>query len=189
MSPLLLISIFSSIRVFSNELVLRIRWPKYWSFSFSIRPSNEYSGLFPLGLTGLISLQSKGLSRLFSNTTVQKHQFFGKFSKFQIIRGSIDTFLKLDIVCLLFLGIISVIIQEPMLTNLTPYDCCFFFLRFYLFIFGCDGSSLLIRLFSSFSEHRLLSSNGVWASRHGSFSCCGAWALEHTGCHSCSSGL
>ena len=44
--PLLLLpSIFASIRVFSNESVLRIRWPKYWSFSFSISPSNEYSGL------------------------------------------------------------------------------------------------------------------------------------------------
>ena len=51
--------IFPSIRVFSNESVLRIRWPKYWSFSFNISPSNEYSG-FPLGLTGSISLQSKG---------------------------------------------------------------------------------------------------------------------------------
>jgi len=77
--PLLLPpSIFPSIRVFSSESVLHIRWPEYWSFSFS-----EYSGLpmniqdsFPLGLTGLISLQSKGLSRVFSNTTVQKHQFF-----------------------------------------------------------------------------------------------------------------
>ena len=49
-------------------------WPKYWSFSFSINPSSEYS--FPLGWTGWISLQSKGLSRVFSNTTVQKHQFF-----------------------------------------------------------------------------------------------------------------
>ena len=68
---LLLPSIFPSIRVFSNESVLHIRWPKYWSFSFSFSPSNEY-----LGLTGLISLQSKGLSRVFSNTTVQKHQFF-----------------------------------------------------------------------------------------------------------------
>ena len=58
-------------------VALRIRWPKYWSFSFSISPSNEYSGLMPLGLTGWISLQSKGLSRVFSNTTVQKHQFFG----------------------------------------------------------------------------------------------------------------
>ena len=51
-----------------------IRWPKYWSFSIS--PSNDYSGCFPLGLTGLISLMSKGLSRVFASTTVQKHQFF-----------------------------------------------------------------------------------------------------------------
>ena len=69
-------SIFPSIRVFSNKSVLHIRWPKYWSFSFNISPSNEYSGLIPLGWTGWISLQSKGLSRVFSNTTVQKHQFF-----------------------------------------------------------------------------------------------------------------
>ena len=68
--PLLLLpSIFPSIRVFSNESALGIRWPKYWSFSFSISPSKEHPGL--------ISLQSKGLSRVFSNTTVQKHQFFG----------------------------------------------------------------------------------------------------------------
>ena len=57
--------------------LLHIRWPKYWSLSLSISPSNEYSRLIPLGLTGWISLQSKGLSRVFSNTTVQKHQFFG----------------------------------------------------------------------------------------------------------------
>ena len=76
--PLLLLpSIFPSVRVFSNVSVLHIRWPKYWSFSFSISPSYEYSGLIPLGLTGWISLQSKGLSRVFSNTTVQKHQLFG----------------------------------------------------------------------------------------------------------------
>ena len=76
--PLLLLpSIFPSIRErFFNESVLRIRWPKNWSFSFSISPSNEYSGLISLGWTGWISLQSKGLSRVFSNTTVQKHQFF-----------------------------------------------------------------------------------------------------------------
>ena len=73
---LLLLSIFPSIRVFSNESALCIRWPKYWSFSFSISPSNEYSGLSPLGWTSWISLQSKGLTRVFSNTTVQKHQFF-----------------------------------------------------------------------------------------------------------------
>ena len=76
--PLLLLpSIFPSIRVFSNESVLCIRWPKYWSFSFNNSiPSNEYSGQFPLGWTGWIFLQSKGLSRVFSSTTVQKHQFF-----------------------------------------------------------------------------------------------------------------
>ena len=67
--PLLLLPpIPPSIRVFSSESTLRIRWPKYWSFSFSIIPSKE--------IPGLISLQSKGLSRVFSNTTVQKHQFF-----------------------------------------------------------------------------------------------------------------
>ena len=74
---LLLPSIFPSIRAFSNESVLHIRWPKYWSFSFSISPFNEYQDLFPLGWTGWISLQSKRVSRVFSNTTVQKLQFFG----------------------------------------------------------------------------------------------------------------
>ena len=76
--PLLLPpSIFPSIRVFSNESVLHIRWPKYWSFSFSISTFNEYWGLIPLGLTGLIPLLSKGLSGVFSSTIVWKNQFFG----------------------------------------------------------------------------------------------------------------
>ena len=76
--PLLLPpSIFPSVRVFSNESVLCIRWPKYWSFSFSISPSNEYSGLISIRMDWLDLLVSKGLSRVFSNTTVQKHQFFG----------------------------------------------------------------------------------------------------------------
>ena len=75
--PLLLLpSIFPSIRVFSNELALHIRWPKYWSFSFHISPSNEYSGLISFRLTSLILLLSKGLSKVFSSTTVRKHQFF-----------------------------------------------------------------------------------------------------------------
>ena len=75
--PLLLLnSIFPSIRVFSNESVLCIRWSKYWSFSFSILPMHIHDW-FPLGWTGWISLLSKGLSRVFSNTTVQKHQCFG----------------------------------------------------------------------------------------------------------------
>ena len=58
---------------FSNELVLHIRWPKYWSFSFSISASNEYSGFISFRMDSLLS---KGLSRIFSNTIVQKHQFF-----------------------------------------------------------------------------------------------------------------
>ena len=75
--PLLLLpSIFPSIRVFSNESDLYIRWPKYCSFSINISPSNEHTGLISLGWTSGISLQSEGLSRVFSNTTVQKHQFF-----------------------------------------------------------------------------------------------------------------
>ena len=75
--PLLLPSIFPSIRVFSNESALRMRWPKYWSFSFSISPSNEHPRLVSFRRNSWISLQSKGLARVFSNTTVQKHQFFG----------------------------------------------------------------------------------------------------------------
>ena len=75
--PLLPPSIFPSIRVFSNELALPIRWPKFWSFSSaSVHPVN-IQDWFALGLIGLVSLQSKGLSRACSNTIVQKHQFFG----------------------------------------------------------------------------------------------------------------
>ena len=73
---LLLPSLFPSIRVFSNESVLLIRWPKYWGFSFSISPSNEHSGLISFMMDWLDLLESKGFSRVFSNTTVQKHQFF-----------------------------------------------------------------------------------------------------------------
>ena len=63
--PLLLPpSIFPSIRVFSNESVICIRWPKYWSFSFSISPFHEYSGLISFRMDCWISLQTKGLSRL-----------------------------------------------------------------------------------------------------------------------------
>ena len=77
--PLLLLpSIVPSITVFSNESALRIRWPKDWSYSFNISPSNEHPGDGWDGWAGWISLQSKGLlSTVFSNTTVQKHQFFG----------------------------------------------------------------------------------------------------------------
>ena len=64
--PLLLLPVFPSIRVFSNEATLCIRWPKYWSFS--INPSNEYSGLISFRMDWLISLESKRLSRVFSST-------------------------------------------------------------------------------------------------------------------------
>ena len=74
-SLLLLSSILPSIRVFSSESVLRIRWPKYWSFSFSISPSSECSGLisFRIDWFDLLAVQS---TLKFSNITVQKHQFF-----------------------------------------------------------------------------------------------------------------
>ena len=72
--PLLLLpSIFPSIRHFSNESVLCVRWPKYWSFSFSISPANEYSGLISFRIDWFDPLQSKRLSIIFSNTIVQKH--------------------------------------------------------------------------------------------------------------------
>ena len=61
----------------SNELSFHIRWPKYWSFSFSNSLLMNIQDWFPLGLAGLIPLQSKWFSRVFSSTTVQKHQFFG----------------------------------------------------------------------------------------------------------------
>ena len=86
--PLLLPpSVFASIRSFSNESVLHIRWPKYWSLSFSISPSNEYSGLISFRIDWLGLLVSRGLSRVFSNTTVQKHQFL-QHSAFFIVQLS-----------------------------------------------------------------------------------------------------
>ena len=76
--PLLLLpSIFPSIRVFSNESVLCIRWPKYWSFSFSISASSEYSGLISFRMDWLDLLAVQGDSQESSPTPVQKNQFFG----------------------------------------------------------------------------------------------------------------
>src|SRR5574337_826044 len=75
-----------SIRVFSNESTLRMRWPKYWSFSFSISPSKEHPGLISFRMDWLDLFAVRGVSldcsllavsRVVSNTTVQKHQFFG----------------------------------------------------------------------------------------------------------------
>ena len=84
---LLMTSIFPSIRVFSNELALHIRWPKYWSFSFSICPSSEYSGSISFRIDWFDLLLSKRLSRVFSSTTVQKYQFI-KCSAFFMVQLS-----------------------------------------------------------------------------------------------------
>ena len=76
--PLLLLPpIPLSIRVFASESALGIRWPKYWSFSFSISPSNDYSGLISFRIDWLALLVVQGTLRVFSNTTFQKHKLFG----------------------------------------------------------------------------------------------------------------
>ena len=76
-SLFLLPSIFPSIRVFSKESVPCIRWPKYWSFSFSFSPSNEYSGLISCRIDwlDLLAVQGTLCPRVFSSTTIQKHHF------------------------------------------------------------------------------------------------------------------
>ena len=76
--PLFLrLSVFPSIRVFSSESTVCMRWPKYWSFASALVLPMNIQGWFLLVLTGLISLQFKGLSRVFSSTTVRRHQLFG----------------------------------------------------------------------------------------------------------------
>ena len=79
--PLLLLPpIPPSIRVFSNESTLHMRWPKYWSFSFSISPSNEHPGLISFRMDWLDLLAVQGTLKSLLQTTVQKHQFFGAIS-------------------------------------------------------------------------------------------------------------
>ena len=73
---LLLPSIFPRIRVLSNESVLHIRWPKFWSFSFSISPSSDYSGLISYRVDWVDHLVVQGTLKSLLHTTVQKHQFF-----------------------------------------------------------------------------------------------------------------
>ena len=80
-SLLLLLSIFPSIRVLSNELVLHIRWPKYWSFSFSISPSNEYSGLISFKIDWFDLFAAQGtlkslLQPCNSKTSILRHSAF-----------------------------------------------------------------------------------------------------------------
>ena len=76
--PLLLLpSIFLGIRVFPNQLALHIKWPKDWSFSFSISPYSKNLGLISFKIDRFDLLVIQGTLRVFSNNTVQKHQFFG----------------------------------------------------------------------------------------------------------------
>ena len=79
---LLLHSVFPSIRDFSSESSVCFRWPKYWNFSFSISPSSEYSWLISLKIDWFNLLLSKGLSEVFSSTTLWQHQFFGILPSF-----------------------------------------------------------------------------------------------------------
>ena len=74
--PLLLPSIFPSIRVFSNESALHMRWPKYWSFSFSIIPSNEHPGLISFRMDWLDLLAVQGTLKSILQNHSSKHQFF-----------------------------------------------------------------------------------------------------------------
>ena len=90
---LLLTPIPPRIRVFSNESTLCMSWPKYWSFSFSISPSNEHLGLISFRMDWLDLLAVQGLSRVFSNTTVQKH----------LIMSYLISFCNLSVLSLYFL--------------------------------------------------------------------------------------
>ena len=93
--PLLLLpSIFPSIRVFSNELALHIRWPKYWSFSLSISPSSEYSGLISFRIDWFDLLAVQGTLKSLFQTTVQKHQFFGSQLSYSPTLTSIHDYWK-----------------------------------------------------------------------------------------------
>ena len=93
--PLLLLpSNFPSIRVFSCESDFCIGWPKCWSFSYSISPSNEYSGLISFKIDWLYLLAVQGLSRVFSSTTVRKHQFLALSFLYGLTLTSIHDYWK-----------------------------------------------------------------------------------------------
>ena len=93
--PLLLLpSIFPSIRVFSNESALHIGWPKYWSFSFNISTSSDNPGLISLMKDWLDLLAVQGTLKVFSSTTVQKHQFFGAHFLYSPTLSSIHDYWK-----------------------------------------------------------------------------------------------
>ena len=88
--------VFPSIRVFSSESAFRIRWPKYWTFSFSISPSTEYSGLisFRIEFPRVFFLESKVFPRVFSSTTVWKHQFLSAQPSYGPVLTSVHNYWK-----------------------------------------------------------------------------------------------
>ena len=91
--PLLLLpSVLPNIRVFSNESVLHIRWPKNWSISYSKSPSNEYWGLISFRIDWFDLLAVQGTLRVFSKATVQKHQFFGTHLSLSLTLTSIHDY-------------------------------------------------------------------------------------------------
>ena len=117
--PLLLLpSIFPSIRVFSNESTLRIRWPKYWNFSFIISPSSEYSGLISFRMDWLDLLAVQGLSTVFSNTTIQKYQFFN--AHLSLWSNSHIHMITGKIIALIIWTFVS-IVMSLLFNMLTPY--------------------------------------------------------------------
>ena len=93
--PLLLLPpIFPSIRVFSNESVLRIRWPKYWSFSFSISPSNEYSGLISFRIDWFDLLAVQGTLKSLLQHHSSKASILGCSAFFTVQLTSIHDYWK-----------------------------------------------------------------------------------------------
>ena len=159
--PLLLSSIFPSIRVFSNESTL-MRWPKYWSSTQGSSPSEW---------TGWVSLQSKGLSRVFSNTTVQKHQFFSAQLSSQsnshihyMITGKIIALTRRTFVgkvmSLLFIYFFCIVLLYILATSSSFFFLDFFFYSFISHVFPILLFNMLSRLvitFLSRSKHLLIS--------------------------------
>ena len=114
--PLLLLSsIFPSNRVFSNESVLHIRWPKYWSFSFNICPPNEHTGLISFRMDWLDLLAVQGTLKSLFHATVQKHQFFGaQLSLVQLSHPCMTTGKTIALIRWTFVGkVMSLLFNMP----------------------------------------------------------------------------
>ena len=134
--PLFLPSIFPSIRIFSNELTLHIRWPKYWSFSFSISPSSDYSGLisFRIGWFSLLAVQGTLRNLLQHHSSI-----FGTYVTLAVTVSLIFNFVYLD--CPFFDRCVWLKIYQFYLSfknsafSLIDLSCCYFFVSIYLLIF------------------------------------------------------